>query len=116
MDNTVITNIKWNDCHLLPNGISISKKEQRRKLLRFKLVTTVVAANTLRWKLSERLFSPESLQFLLERILVPSETINIFQGFISDVYLTAFRGYFLMYTGSTERNDESLRKLLWGST
>ena len=32
---------KWNDSRLLYSGISISKKEQRRKLFRFYLVTTV---------------------------------------------------------------------------
>ena len=38
---TVVTNIKRNDCRLLRNGIYISKKERRRKLFRFNLVTTV---------------------------------------------------------------------------
>ena len=40
--HTVITNIKRNDCRLLRSGISISKKEQRRKLFSINLVTTVV--------------------------------------------------------------------------
>ena len=39
--STVVTNIKRNDCRLLNNGIYISKKERRRKLFRFNLVTTV---------------------------------------------------------------------------
>ena len=39
--HTVVTNIKRNDCRLLHNGISISKKERRRKLFRFNQVTTV---------------------------------------------------------------------------
>ena len=36
-----VTNIKWNDCRLFHSGISISKKERRRKLFCFNLVTTV---------------------------------------------------------------------------
>ena len=39
--NTVVTNIKRNACRLLHSCISISKKERRRKLFRFNLVTTV---------------------------------------------------------------------------
>ena len=42
---TVITNIKWNDCRLLHNNISISKKERRLKLFRFNVVTVVSGAN-----------------------------------------------------------------------
>ena len=46
MDNflkktTVVTNKKRNDCRLLQRGISISKKERRRKLFRFHLFITV---------------------------------------------------------------------------
>ena len=38
---TVETNVKRKDCRLLHSGISISKKEQSRKLFHFNLVTTV---------------------------------------------------------------------------
>ena len=35
------TNVRRNDCRLFHSGISISKKERRRKLFHFNLVTTV---------------------------------------------------------------------------
>ena len=38
---TVVTNIKRIDCRLPHSGISISKRERRRKLFRFNLVITV---------------------------------------------------------------------------
>ena len=38
---TVETNKKRTDCRLLHSGISISKKERRRKLFHFNLVTTL---------------------------------------------------------------------------
>ena len=36
----MVTNIKRNDCRLFHSGLSISKKERRRKLIRFNLATT----------------------------------------------------------------------------
>ena len=38
---TVVINIKRNNCRLLHSSISISKKERRRNIFRFKLVTPV---------------------------------------------------------------------------
>ena len=37
----MVTHIKRNECRLLCSGISISKKERRRNLFRFNLVTTL---------------------------------------------------------------------------
>ena len=47
----VVTNIKLNDCRLHHSGIYISKKERRRKLFWFNLVTTVdrTAADAICW-------------------------------------------------------------------
>ena len=42
---TVVTKLKRNDCRLLHNDISISKKEGRRKLFRYNLITTVYLCN-----------------------------------------------------------------------
>ena len=39
--STTETNIKRNDCRLHNSDISMSKKERRRKLIHFNLVTTV---------------------------------------------------------------------------